>query len=88
MAAITEPAAILRDALTSLGLLRMRAEECGARDEEGHAMTICRPSHATERHNCAAAAPKGLAAVLGRGETPDALERIPIEGKVLMIFQQ
>jgi hypothetical protein len=35
-----------------------------------------------------AAAPKGLAAVSDRGETPGAFERILIEGKVLMIFQQ
>jgi hypothetical protein len=40
------------------------------------------------RHNHAAAARKGLAAVLDRGKTPDALERIPIAGKVLMIFQR
>ena len=47
-----------------------------------------RAAAAAERHNYAVAPPKGLAAVLDRGETPDTLERIPIEGKILMMFQQ
>jgi hypothetical protein len=41
-----------------------------------------------ERHNYAAAAPEGLAAALSRGEIPDALERIPVEGTELMMFRR
>jgi hypothetical protein len=41
-----------------------------------------------ERHNYAAAAPEGLAAALARGEIPQALERIPLEGTDLMIFRR
>ena len=43
---------------------------------------------APERHNYAAAAPEGLAAALSRGEIPDALERIPLEGTDLMVFRR
>jgi hypothetical protein len=43
---------------------------------------------APERHNYAAAAPDGLAAVLGRGETPDFLERIPRERTDLVLYRR
>jgi hypothetical protein len=43
---------------------------------------------APERHNYAAAAPDGLAAVLGRGETPDFLERIPLERTDLVLYRR
>ena len=41
-----------------------------------------------ERHNYAAAAPEGLAAALARGEIPDALKRVPLEGTDLMVFRR
>jgi hypothetical protein len=43
---------------------------------------------APERHNYAAAAPEGLAAALGRGEIPETLERIPLEGTGLMVLRR
>ena len=42
---------------------------------------------APERHNYAAAAPDGLAAALGRGETPPFLERIPLDGTALAVYR-
>jgi hypothetical protein len=42
---------------------------------------------APERHNYAAAAPDGLAATLGRGEVPDFLERIPLDGTNLSVYR-
>ncbi len=42
---------------------------------------------APERHNYAAAAPDGLAAALGRGEVPDFLERIPLDGTNLSVYR-
>jgi hypothetical protein len=42
---------------------------------------------APERHNYAAAAPDGLAAALGRGETPAFLERIPLDGTALAVYR-
>jgi hypothetical protein len=42
---------------------------------------------APERHNYAAAAPEGLAAVLARGETPAFLERIPLAGTALEVYR-
>ena len=42
---------------------------------------------APERYNYAANAPGGLAAALGRGEVPDALERIPLDGTDLAVFR-
>jgi hypothetical protein len=42
---------------------------------------------APERHIYAAAAPDGLAAALGRGEVPDFLERIPLEGTPLAVYR-
>ncbi|MGH8639530.1 MAG: hypothetical protein ACREUZ_20535, partial [Burkholderiales bacterium] len=43
---------------------------------------------APERYNYAAAAPDGLAAVLGRGEAPAFLERIPLEGTDLVVYRR
>jgi hypothetical protein len=43
---------------------------------------------APERHNYAAAAPDGLAAALGRGEVPDGLERVLLEGTGLAVFRR
>ena len=42
---------------------------------------------APERHNYAAAAPDGLAAALARGEVPDFLERIPLDGTDLAVYR-
>ena len=42
---------------------------------------------APERHNYAAAAPDGLVAVLARGEVPDFLERLPIDGTSLAVYR-
>ena len=43
---------------------------------------------APERHNYAAAAPEGLAAALSRGEVPEALEPVPIEGTDLAVYRR
>jgi hypothetical protein len=43
---------------------------------------------APERHNYAAAAPDGLAAALTRGDVPDGLERIPLEGTALVVYRR
>ena len=43
---------------------------------------------APESHNYAAAAPEGLAAALSRGQVPDALQRIPLEGTDLVVYQR
>jgi len=40
-----------------------------------------------ERYTYAEAAPDGLAAALGRGEVPDALERIPLDGTDLAVYR-
>jgi len=45
-------------------------------------------SGAPERYNYAAAAPDGLAAMLGRGETPAFLERILIDRSDLMLYRR
>ncbi len=42
---------------------------------------------APERHNYAAAAPEGLAAVLARGEVPAFLERVPLAGTTLEVYR-
>ena len=42
---------------------------------------------APERHNYAAAAPEGLVAALARGEVPDFLERIPLDGTNLAVYR-
>jgi hypothetical protein len=42
---------------------------------------------APERHNYAAAAPEGLVAALARGDVPDFLERIPLEGTSLAVYR-
>jgi hypothetical protein len=42
---------------------------------------------AAERFTYSQAAPQGLAAALGRGEIPDGLERIPLEGTELVIYR-
>ncbi len=42
---------------------------------------------APERHNYAAAAPDGLAAALARGDVPDFLERIPLDGTDLAVYR-
>jgi hypothetical protein len=42
---------------------------------------------APERHNYAAAAPGGLAAVLGRGGEPDNLERVELAGTDLAVYR-
>jgi hypothetical protein len=42
---------------------------------------------APERHNYAAAAPDGLAAALGRGEMPEFLDRLPLNGTALVIYR-
>ena len=65
-----------------------RPDEAGARlAARGVDYVVFCPG-APERHNYAAAAPEGLAAALGRGEIPDALERIPLEGTDLMVFRR
>src|SRR5262245_30400753 len=63
-----------------------RPEEAGARLASLGVtyVTFCRG--APERHNYAAAAPEGLAAALARGEIPETLEPIPLEGTELMVF--
>ena len=43
---------------------------------------------APERHNYAAAAPEGFAAALSRGEVPDGLERIALDGTELVVFRR
>ncbi|MPZ38680.1 MAG: hypothetical protein GEU95_11545 [Rhizobiales bacterium] len=43
---------------------------------------------APDHRQFAAAAPEGLAAAVGRGEIPNSLERIPIEGTDLMVFRR
>jgi hypothetical protein len=64
-----------------------RPEEAGARmAARGVDVAFC--PRAPERHNYAAAAPEGLAAALARGEIPEALERIPLEGTDLMVFRR
>jgi hypothetical protein len=40
-----------------------------------------------ERYNYAAAAPDGLAATLARGEVPDFLERVPLDGTNLAVYR-
>jgi hypothetical protein len=42
---------------------------------------------APERYTYAASAPDGLAAALGRGEVPDSLERITLDGTDLAVFR-
>ena len=42
---------------------------------------------APERHNYAAAAPDGLAAALARGDVPDFLERVPLDGTNLAVYR-
>jgi hypothetical protein len=42
---------------------------------------------APDRYTLAASAPNGLVAVLGRGEVPDFLERVPLEGTDLAMFR-
>jgi hypothetical protein len=42
---------------------------------------------AAERYTYAQAAPDGLAAALGRGEIPDFLERIPLDGTDLAVYR-
>lgn len=42
---------------------------------------------APERYNYAAAAPEGLAAALSRGEVPDFLERVPLDGTGVLVFK-
>jgi hypothetical protein len=42
---------------------------------------------APERHNYAAAAPDGLVAALARGDVPDFLERIPLDGTNLAVYR-
>ena len=42
---------------------------------------------AAERHNYAAAAPDGLVAALARGDVPDFLERIPLDGTNLAVYR-
>jgi hypothetical protein len=65
-----------------------RPEEAGARLAALHVDYVAFCPGSPERHNYAAAAPEGLAAALGRGEIPAALERIPIEGTALMVFRR
>jgi hypothetical protein len=40
-----------------------------------------------ERYNYAAAAPEGLGATLARGEVPDFLERVPLDGSSLAVYR-
>ena len=42
---------------------------------------------APERYNYAAAAPAGLAAVLARGEVPNFLERVALEGTGIAVYR-
>lgn len=65
-----------------------RPDEVGARLAARGVDYVAFCPGAPERHNYAAAAPEGLAAALGRGETPAALERIPVDGTDLMVFQR
>lgn len=65
-----------------------RPEETGARLAARGVDYVAFCPGAPERHNYAAAAPEGLAAALARGEIPEALERIPLEGTDLMVFRR
>ena len=65
-----------------------RPEEAGARLAARGIDYVAFCPGAPERHNYAAAAPEGLAAALSRGEIPEALERIPLEGTDLMVFRR
>lgn len=65
-----------------------RPEEAGARMAARGVDYVAFCPGAPERHNYAAAAPEGLAAALGRGEIPAALERIPLDGTDLMVFRR
>ena len=42
---------------------------------------------APERYNYAAATPQGLAAALGRGDVPDFLIRVPLDGHNLAVYR-
>jgi hypothetical protein len=65
-----------------------RPDEAGARLAALGADYIAFCPGSPDRHNYAATAPKGLAAALARGEIPNDLERIPLEGTDLMVFRR
>jgi hypothetical protein len=65
-----------------------RPEEAAARMAARGVDYVAFCPGAPERHNYAVAAPEGLAAALGRGEIPETLERIPLEGTGVMVLRR
>jgi hypothetical protein len=65
-----------------------RPEEAAARMAARGVDYVAFCPGAPERHNYAVAAPEVLAAALGRGEIPETLERIPLEGTGVMVLRR